>query len=123
MSIKPQVHCKAWRWSGFGVGTSSAASKQWAPNCNKTRFNDQQAPCRKRACLVDGFSQLDKLKVSLQHHKRQLEGMMLCYVCHQHKSKDDGNWFPNDRWACKGCRTAPQESKPDFSMLSKLLDF
>ena len=39
--------------------------------CNKLRFGED-AYCRRHACLEEGYSELDKLKVSLQMHKREL---------------------------------------------------
>ena len=39
--------------------------------CNKLKWGED-APCRKHACMQEGSSELDKLKVSLRMHKRQL---------------------------------------------------
>ena len=47
--------------------------KDWGEACNK-RYVSHYAPCRKKACLVDGFSEVDKLKKSIEVHKRKLAG-------------------------------------------------
>ena len=53
-----------------GVGHLEDGKKNEA--CNRVRFGDPFAYCRKHACLRAGYSQVDKLKVSLRLHTRQL---------------------------------------------------
>jgi hypothetical protein len=47
--------------------------KDWGPCCNKL-FASHYTPCRKKACLVDGFGEVDKLKKSIEVHTRKLAG-------------------------------------------------
>ena len=47
------------------------ASQSTNEACNKLRYGEA-AYCRRHGCLQEGYSELDKLKVSLRMHKREL---------------------------------------------------
>jgi len=49
----------------------AASSRNWGPDCNKCKWG-HAAYCRKQACMVEGPSQVDKLKKSIEVHTRQL---------------------------------------------------
>ena len=39
--------------------------------CNKVKWG-RAAPCRKQACMRDGYNEVDKLKKSIEYHTRKL---------------------------------------------------
>ena len=66
----PHAVC-APRVSGAAPRAQVHADRSSNPDCNKRKFGSG-AYCRKHKCLVDGYNEVDKLKKSIDCHKREL---------------------------------------------------